>query len=194
MGATGLRSLTGVTRLVTWVFGIGAMLIVIANIAALGWLPGTTANPTCVEAGDRTGPLRVGAHATPSGASVCVDSPSPAQRVADIGDQVPQALFALGALYLLLRFLRTAGHEGSRGPGVPGRLSVLGWFVLIGGPISALLFAVSRNYLRASLVSGVPGSDWLTEWWAAFPWWTTAVGLTALVYAHILRKDHRGAI
>jgi hypothetical protein len=194
MGTTGLRSLTGITRVVTWVFGIGAMLIVIANIAALGWLPGTTANPTCVDAGDRTGPLTAGAHATSSGASLCVDHPSATQRVADIGDQVPQALFALAALYLLLRFLRTAGHEGAHGPTVPGRLSALGWFVLIGGPVSALLFALSRQYLRASMMSGVSPSGWLAEWWAAFPWWAIAIGVAAVVFALILRGDRESAI
>jgi hypothetical protein len=182
-----LRPLTGVTRLITWVFGIAAMVIVIANIAALGWLPGTGTNPTCVEIGSHAGQLREGARATASGASVCVDSPSSAQRIADIGDQVPQALFALGALSLLLRFLRTASREGPYVATVPGRLSALGWFVLIGAPVSVLLFAVSQHFLRSSLISGVPSSDWLAEWLAAFPWWSLATGVAALAFAYILR-------
>ncbi|HEX6358059.1 hypothetical protein [Actinophytocola sp.] len=185
-----LRSLTGVTRLVTWIFGIGAMVVVIANIAALGWLPGTGANPTCVEIGGQAGPLEQGARVTPSGTSVCVDSPSATQRIADIGDQVPQALFALGALFLLHRFLRTASQEGPSSDSVPGRLSTLGWFVLVGGAVSALLFAVSRHVLRASLISGVPSSDWLDEWLAVFPWWSTAVGVAAVTFAYILRASH----
>lgn len=182
-----LRPLTSVTRLVTWAFGIAAVAIVTANIASLGWLPGTGANPTCVEIGDGAGPLREGARATTSGASVCTDSPSAAQRIADIGDQVPQALFALGALSLLLRFLRTASQDGPYAASVPGRLSALGWFVLIGGPVSELLFAVSRHFLRSSLISGVPSADWLARWWAVFPWWSTAAGVAALTFCHILR-------
>lgn len=186
-----LRPLTSITRLVTWVFGIAAMVIVIANIAALGWLPGTGANPTCVEIGGHAGPLTEGARETPSGTSVCVDSPSAAQRIADMGDQVPQALFALGALFLLLRFLRTASQEGPYAETVPGRLSALGWFVLIGGPVSALLFAVSRHFLRDGLISGVPSAGWLTEWMAAFPWWSTATGVAALTFAYLLRIGAR---
>jgi hypothetical protein len=182
-----LRPLTSVTRLVTWLFGIAAMVIVIANIAALGWLPGTGTTPTCVEIGAHAGPLRDGARMTPSNTSVCVDSPSAAQRIADMGDQIPQALFALGALSLLLRFLRTASQEGPYAATVPGRLSTLGWFVLIGGPVCELLFAVSRHFLRSSLISGVPSSGWLTDWQAAFPWWSIATGVAALTFAYILR-------
>lgn len=186
-----LRPLTSVTRLITWIFGLTALVIVVANIAALGWLPGTPANPACVQIGDHAGPLREGARATPSGASVCVDDPSAAQRIADIGDQVPQALFALGALYLLLRFLRTASQEGPYAATVPGRLAALGWFVLVGGPVSELLFAVSRHFLRTSLISGVPSADWLSQWLATFPWWSTAAGVAALAFAHILRIGAR---
>jgi hypothetical protein len=81
-----------------------------------------------------------------------------------LGDQVPQALFALCALYLLLRFLRTASRDGAQAATVPGRLSVLGWFVLVGGPVSALLFAAAQHFLRDSMISGVPPSSWLAEW------------------------------
>jgi hypothetical protein len=184
-----LRSLTGITRLVTWVCGIGALVIVIANVAALGWLPGTAPNPTCVPTGDHAGPLVNGAERTVSGANVCVDDPSFAQRLADIGDQVPQALFALGALYLFLRFLRITAD----GPSEPGRLSALGWFVLLGGAVSVLLFAVSQHFLRSSMMAGVPASDWLTQW-QAFPWWSIAIGLAALIVAQFVRtrasRDH----
>jgi hypothetical protein len=182
-----LRPLTNITRLVTWVFGIAALVIVVANVAALGWLPGTGANPTCVRTGDHAGPLEEGARATPSGTSVCVDDPTAAQRIADMGDQVPQALFALGALFLLLRFLRTTSQEGPYVATAPGRLAALGWFVLVGGPVSELLFAVSQHFLRSSLISGVPSSDWLDEWLAVFPWWSLATGVAALTFAHILR-------
>lgn len=186
-----LRPLTGVTRLITWVFGIGALVIVIANVAALGWLPGTGTTPTCVQLGDHAGSPTEGARTTPGGTSVCVDSPSAAQRIADIGDQVPQALFALGALALLLRFLRTASQEGPYAAAVPGRLAALGWFVLIGGPVSELISVVSRHFLRSSLISGVSTSDWVNEWLAAFPWWSTATGVAALAFAHILRIGTR---
>jgi hypothetical protein len=183
------KLLTGVTRVVTWIFGIAALVVVIANIAALGWLPGTTANPTCVATGDHAGRLTDGAYTTPSGASVCVDNPSAAQRIADMGDQIPQALFALGALALLLRFLRTASQDGPQAVAVPRRLSALGWFVLVGGPVSELLFAVSQHFLRTSMISGVRSSDWLAAWWAVFPWWSIAAGVAALIFAYLQRRS-----
>ncbi|TDV44285.1 hypothetical protein [Actinophytocola oryzae] len=182
-----LRSLAGVARFVTWVFGLAALAIVIANVAALGWLPGSGANPTCVDVGGDVGPLREDARVAAGGGSVCVDNPTGTQRIADIGDQVPQALFALGALWLLLRFLRTASDAGPYEASVPGRLAALGWFVLVGGPVSELLFALSVHSLRTSMISGVPSTDWVAQWRAEFPWWALAAGLAALVFAHILR-------
>jgi hypothetical protein len=186
-----LRPLTGVTRVVTWVFWLGAIAVVIANIAALGWLPGTSANETCVDNGGYAGPLKAGAYATASGTSVCVDNPTATQRIADIGDQVPQALFALAALLLLLRFLRTASQEGPYAATVPGRLAAAGWFVLVGGPVSELLFTLSQHVLRTSLITGVPSSEWLTQWRATFPWWSVVTGVGALVFAYILRTGAR---
>jgi hypothetical protein len=94
-------------------------------------------------------------------------------------------LFTLGALVLLLRFLRTAAQEGPYATTVPGKLSVLGWFVLAGGPISTLLFALSQHFLRTSLLVGLSSSDWLTRW--TFPWWPVATGAAALTFAHIMR-------
>lgn len=171
MGLNPLPLLTGVTRVVTWVFGIAALAIVIANLAALGWLPGTSANPTCVDAG---------------ASNVCTDHPSTAQRVADIGDQVPETLFALGALYLLSRLLRTAAKEGPYTPTVPGKLAALGWFVLLGGPASVALAAISTYTLRVSLLGGA-ATGWFDEWLTGFPWWAIATGVAALTFAHILR-------
>jgi hypothetical protein len=182
-----LRPLTGITRVITWIVGLAALLIVIANVAALGWLPGTEPGTTCVEAGGYPGPLTAGAFRQPSGTSVCVDEPSVFQRFADLGGQLPEALFAVGALALLLRFLRTASAEGPYATSVPGKLSALGWFVLLGGPVSALLRAVSQHVLRTDLIVGVRADDWLILWRDAFPWWTLAAGAAALTFAHILR-------
>lgn len=180
-----LRPLAAVTRLVTWVAGLGALAIVIANVAGLGWLPGTGVEPACVDTTGGAAPLKPGAVVT--GGLVCVDHPDPAQRVAGLGNQVPQILFGLGALLLLLWFPRTAAQQGPYVAGAPGRLSALGWFVLVGGPASALLLAVSRYFLRTALITGVPSSDWLTEWRTALPWWSIAAGIAALTFAYILR-------
>lgn len=186
-----LPLLAGVTRLVTWAIGISCLLVVVANVAAIGWLPGTSATPACADLSQRAGSLKDGAYATVDGTGVCTDDPTAGERLADVGDQVPQALFALGALVLLLRFLRTAAQEGPYAATVPRKLSALGWFVLAGAPLSTLLFAVSRDHLRASLTMNSDTSGWFDDWWASFPWWSTAAGLTALTFAYILRVGVR---
>ncbi|OLF12688.1 hypothetical protein BLA60_05220 [Actinophytocola xinjiangensis] len=177
---TPLRPLTGLARGATWVIGAGALIVVIANLSAMGWLPGTGTSPVCVE-------------------RVCTTDPTTAQSIAGLGHQVPQALFGLGALALLVRFLRTAWQEGPYADTVPGRLSTLGWFVLAGAPAAELLHAVSRTALRDSLLHGTP-AGWFTEWRAGFPWWSLAAGITALTFAHILtigvrmREDLEGTV
>jgi hypothetical protein len=179
-----LGLLTSFTRFLTWVVGIGAMAVVIANLGVLGWLPGTTADPACVDTRGQAGQAAAGS------TLVCTDSPSAAQRLADMGDQLPTLLFGLGALFLLLRFLRTASQEGPYAATVPFKLSALGWLLLVGGPLSTLLEAVSRSYLLSTLVAD-NRSDWFTEWQAAFPGWSVVAGIAALTFAQILRVGVR---
>lgn len=163
-----LRPLAGIIRALTWLLGLPALAILIANIAGLGWLPGTNPSPVCVD-------------------TVCVEHPGLSQQIAYLGHQLPDLLFAWGALVLLLRFLRTAAQEGPYADEVPGRLSVLGWFVLAGGAVSTLLFVLSQHFLRISLLGGVSSMDWLGRWGTIFPWWSIAAGIAALTFAYILR-------
>ncbi|MEV4315072.1 hypothetical protein [Actinocrispum sp. NPDC049592] len=171
MARNPLPLLARAARVVTWLVGLTVLVVVVANVSALGWLPGTHVTPACVDVG---------------GQNVCRENPTVMQRFANMGDQVPAALFALGALVLLLRFLRTAANEGPYAGAVPGQLSALGWFVLVGAPVSALLFAVSQEWLRTSL-TGTSGRGWFTVWTGVFPWWSTAAGVAALTFAYILR-------
>jgi hypothetical protein len=178
-----LSTLAKLIELVTWVVGVAALAIVIANLSGLGWLPGTSANPTCVE-----------------GVSACVENPTGKQRLADVADQVPPALFEVAALLLLLRFLKTASKEGPYSATVPGKLKTLGWFVLIAAPVSALVVALAHYSLRRSMGAYVLSTDWLTEWNESFPWWAIVAGVTALTFARILRvgvemaKDLEGTV
>jgi hypothetical protein len=165
-----LRRLAGLAELATWVIAVTAITIVIANLGGLGWLPGTAPNPTCV--------------GTPS---LCTAHPTATQRLADVGDQVPAVLFALAALLLLLRFLRTAAKEGPYSTTVPGKLRALGWFVLIGAPANALIVAVADFHLRTSLGQDLPRDEWLAGWETGFPWWAIFAGVTAVTFARILR-------
>ena len=178
-----LSTLANLIELVTWVIGVAAIAVVIANLSGLGWLPGTSAGPTCV-----------------NGVKACVENPTWTQQLADVADQVPPALFSVAALLLLLRFLKTASKEGPYSTTVPGKLKTLGWFVLIGVPVSALIVALAHYSLRKSLGAAVPSMDWLTEWNDTFPWWAIVAGVTALTFARILRvgvemaKDLEGTV
>ena len=178
-----LGPLAWMARVITWVIGLGVLAVVIANVAGLGLLPGTAVEPACVDlAGHPARPP-----ASIDFAQACADHPGLAQQLAGLGHQLPQALFGFGALVLLLGFLRTAAKEGPYVAGVPLRLRALGWFVLLGGPVAALLYALTQSYLRTELLTGVPAGDWLSQWDAAMPWWSLAAGVAALTFAHILR-------
>ncbi|MEU3274377.1 hypothetical protein ABZ639_26340 [Saccharomonospora sp. NPDC006951] len=182
-----LGPLARVTRVATWVVGLAALVVGIANVAALGWLPGTGAKPVCTGSGGGTGELAPGVYPARGGASVCVGDPTLAQQAAGLGQQLPRAVVALIALVLLLRFLSTAAMQGPYAATVPRALASLGWFVLIGVPIAGLLLAVSGFVLRSGFFSRSPGNGWSAEWFASFPWWSIAAGVTALTFAWILR-------
>lgn len=89
-------------------------------------------------------------------------------------------------MLLLLQFLRTASQEGPYADTVPFKLSVLGWFLLVGGPLSTVLEAVSGDYLRSTLAA-----DTRSDWLAAFPGWAVVAGIAALTFAQILRVGVR---
>jgi hypothetical protein len=167
-----LPVLAAVTRVLTWVAGLTALAVVIANASEFGWLPTTSPGPTCVDTGGRL---------------ACTDHASMIQRLADAGDQLPSLLFSLGALWLLLRFLQTAAHRGPYAGAVPGRLAAFGWFTLIGGPLSSALEALSRASLMGSLAPDVSTSSWVDRWLSDFPAWSVVAGIAALTFAHILR-------
>ncbi|MEV6610108.1 hypothetical protein [Kutzneria sp. NPDC051319] len=167
-----LPVLAAVIRILTWLAGLTALVAVIAAAGEFGWLPTTTAGPTCVDTGARL---------------ACTDHPSLIQRLADAGDQLPSLLFSLGALWLLLRFLRTAAQDGPYAGAVPGRLAAFGWFTLIGGPVSSALEALARTSLLGSLAPDAATSNWIDRWLSNFPDWSVVAGVAALTFAHILR-------
>jgi hypothetical protein len=166
-----LPVLATVIRILTWVAGLGVLAAVIATAGQFGWLS-NAAGPACVDTGNRL---------------ACTDHPSLVQRLADVGDQLPSLLFSLGALWLLLRFLRTAAQDGPYAGAVPGRLAAFGWFTLIGGLVSSALEAVSRTSLLADLAPGASPSNWIDRWFSDFPNWAVVAGIAALTFAHILR-------
>jgi hypothetical protein len=50
-----LPVLAAVTRILTWVAGLTALVVVIATAGEFGWLPTTSAGPACVDTGGLEG-------------------------------------------------------------------------------------------------------------------------------------------
>jgi hypothetical protein len=82
------------------------------------------------------------------------------------GATMPTVLVNGNALGLLCFFLWGAVRPGLHSPVTPGRLLVLGWFVLIAGPVELQM---------------------------RFPWWYVFAGVAALIVAKLLRIEVRMA-
>ncbi|WP_116042469.1 hypothetical protein [Amycolatopsis palatopharyngis] len=113
-----------------------------------------------------------------------------------LGATLPALVFSAGALLLLWRFLWGAVRPGLHAPVTPGRLRTLGWFVLIGGPVSEGLGHFWTYELAESLLGGDEYrmgdySAWLQELQMDFPWWSVFAGVSALVVAKLLRIEVR---
>ena len=94
-------------------------------------------------------------------------------------------LWAAGALWLLLRFLRAAALKGPYDQAVPGRLTALGWYLPVAAAIVATVVALARSTLLAAMFES--SASWTSLWVGAFPLWSAFAGATALTFARILR-------
>jgi hypothetical protein len=135
--------------------------------------------------------------------------PSRAELLASLATKVPGVAFSGIALLLLCRFLWTAVRPGLHSPAAPGRLTLLGWFVLVAGPISEAVqyyytYELAGHLFRntAEFRAHTPGvtadfngqfSAWSQELQAHFPWWCVFAGVSALVVAKLLRIEVRMA-
>ncbi|SFA92837.1 hypothetical protein SAMN05216266_102256 [Amycolatopsis marina] len=114
-----------------------------------------------------------------------------------IGATLPSLLFSGVALLLLWRFLWGAVRPGLHSPVTPGRMRLLGWFVLIGGPVSE----AARHFFTYELAESLLGAEyglsgypaWMQELQMDFPWWSVFAGVSALVVAKLLRIEVRMA-
>lgn len=115
-----------------------------------------------------------------------------------LGAALPSVLFSGVALLLLWRFLWGAVRPGLHSPVTPGRLRLLGWFVLVGGPVTEAAQHIFTYELAESLLGAAEYglsdySAWMQELQMDFPWWSVFAGVSALVVAKLLRIEVRMA-
>ncbi|AQU67909.1 DUF2975 domain-containing protein [Streptomyces niveus] len=140
-------------------------------------------------------PISEGVNVSSSAASLCQESPSVGQRAADLGHELPWLLFGSLALLLFSRLLKTVLSQGPFTDAVAQRLTVLGWFVAVGTPLTGLVVGWSQSWLVGSMAPIVGSGPTVTG-----PMVLVLAGLTAVVMGKIMgegvrmREDLEGTI
>lgn len=183
-------------------------LLFVTAFALVNYTTFRSATRGCIDGVSVPGLLPGGS--TPSGESsfsstaavICpAGRPSGSELAMSFGATMPTVLVNGIALGLLCFFLWGAVRPGLHSPVTPGRLLVLGWFVLIAGPVATAVANVFSFELAESLLRNtteyrdlaVPGSAWLQELQMHFPWWYVFAGVAALIVAKLLRVEVRMA-
>ncbi|MFE0023821.1 hypothetical protein [Amycolatopsis sp. NPDC059021] len=194
------QPLRGIAEVLSIVFWLLFIFAVVQTVYTAGWWPGAKPTSICVDAthfvsshitGDLGTSLKPGVKASANVTNLCAEPPSAGQRFARIGDQLPPGVFIVGALIVLLHFLKTATRKGPYSDVVPGKLRWLGWYLLIGGPVLAMISALARFFLRRSMVTDLSSGSWFSDWVGELPWWAIVAGAAALSFARILRIGSR---
>lgn len=131
-------------------------------------------------------PIGTGVKASSSAARLCQDSPSVAQRAADLGAELPWLLFASLALLLFSRLLKAVLLQGPFTDAVAQRLTVLGWFVTVGTPLTGLIAGWSQSWLVDSMAPIVGSGPTV-----AGPQVLVLAGLAAVIMGKIMREGVR---
>ncbi|WP_234363117.1 DUF2975 domain-containing protein [Streptomyces formicae] len=131
-------------------------------------------------------PVAEGVKATSSTARLCQDSPSTGQRAAELGGALPWLLFAAVAMLLFSRLLDGVVQKGPFTETVARRLSVLGWFVVVGMPVAGLVVGWSHSWLVGSMAP-IVGSGPTFAGSMEFVF----AGLAAVIMGRIMRQGVR---
>lgn len=131
-------------------------------------------------------PVGKGVDASSSTARLCQDSPSVAQRAADLGGILPWLLFSALALFLFSRLLKGVMLQGPFTGTVARRLTVLGWFVTVGTPLAGLVVGWSQSWLVGSMAPMVGSGPGVSG-----PMALVLAGLAAVIMGRIMREGVR---
>lgn len=130
--------------------------------------------------------LSEGVTASSSATRLCQDSPSVAQRAADLGGELPWLLFGALALLLFALMLRSVVRHGPFTEEVAQRLSVLGWFVAVGTPLASLVVGWSQSWLASSMAPILDSGPTFSG-----PLVLVLAGLTAVIMGKVMREGVR---
>ncbi|WP_055698554.1 DUF2975 domain-containing protein [Streptomyces silaceus] len=131
-------------------------------------------------------PINKGVEATSNATRLCQGDPSAAQRAAELGGQLPWLLFGALALWLFSRLLDAVVERGPFTETVSHRLTVLGWFVTLGTPLTGLVDGWSHSWLVGSMAPIVGSGPAVSQ-----PQALILAGLAAVIMGKIMREGVR---
>lgn len=116
------------------------------------------------------------------------DAPSTMQSLLNIQSKLAPFAFTVGALLLVLRLIKGAERDGLYTTRTAGRLRGLGWWLLAGSVLAAILTSIAERALVASLSAG----NWSSNAWSGLllwdvPYMAILTGLGILSFARIMR-------
>ncbi|MFB8039655.1 DUF2975 domain-containing protein [Streptomyces sp. NPDC056004] len=119
--------------------------------------------------------------------SYCTDHADGAQRLFDFLGGFPSLLLVLGILFLLNRLIQGASREGVFTARTAKQLRVVGWWLLLGCLVAAVVEAGAHAALLATLAKDYTftADSWLGTWQPPYALVFTALGI--LTFARIMR-------
>ncbi|MFJ5019180.1 hypothetical protein [Streptomyces griseoluteus] len=121
----------------------------------------------------------------------CADSATTPQKLLAVLGPLASLVLYAGSLLLLNSLLRGAARDGAHTLRTAGQLRLLGWWLLVGGVLAAVVAAVARTALLGALARSVDltALSWLQAWNA--PYLDMFVGFGLLTFSRITRTGAR---
>lgn len=131
--------------------------------------------------------LRPNAQATLNSAlSVCALKPRLSQRVLYTLVDLPGLLVWVGVIVVLGRLLAAARRDGPFTRQVASWMRMLGWFVIVGAVLAAVIRGYATDALLHTMLAGqISYGDMFPRYGAIFPW--VVVGAALLTFARFIK-------
>lgn len=130
----------------------------------------------------QAGLVRPGVTSIMAGINHCVTHPTIWQRVLVTFTRTPSSLLFTGMVVLMWWLVRAARAGGPFGPSTVRRARALGWWLIVGGLVSAAVTAVAATLLRRTILT----DESMTLAWPQIPWSELVAGLGLLTVARLL--------